>query len=59
MLSVCDSVPGGKQKAALIHELIALDPGVCDLIVSQADDDDFDRAILWFYEERVIELSAW
>jgi hypothetical protein len=59
MLSVCETVPGGKQKAALIHELIALDPGVCDLIVSQADEDEFDRAILWFYEEKVLELSAW
>jgi hypothetical protein len=59
MLSMCETVPGGKQKAALIHELIALDPGVCDLIVSQADEEDFDRAILWFYEERVLELSAW
>ncbi len=59
MLSVCETVPTGKQKAALIHELIALDPGICDLIISQADEDDFDHAILWFYEERILELSAW
>ncbi len=59
MLSVCETVPTGKQKAALIHELIALDPGICDLIISQADEEDFDRAILWFYEERILELSAW
>lgn len=59
MLSVCETVPTGRQKAALIHELIALDPGICDLILSQADEDDFDRAILWFYEDRMLELSAW
>ena len=59
MLSVCATVPTGQGKAALIHELIALDPGICDLIISQADEDDFDRAIQWFYEERMLELSAW
>ena len=59
MLNVCNTVPSGQGKAALIHELIALDPGICDLIISQADEDDFDRAILWFYEERMLELSAW
>jgi hypothetical protein len=59
MLSVCELVPTGKLKAALIHELIALDPGICDLILSQVDEEDFDRAILWFYEERMLELSAW
>lgn len=59
MLSVCEMVPSGKQKAALTYELIALDPGICDLILSQQDEDDFDRAIIWFYEERLLELSAW
>lgn len=59
MLSVCETVPTGKHKSALIHELIALDPSICDLIISQADEDDFDRAILWFYEDRLLELSAW
>lgn len=59
MLSMCEALPGGKQKAVLIHDLLALDPGVCDLIVSQADDEDFERAIAWFHEERVLELSAW
>lgn len=59
MLSVCETVPTGRLKASLIHELIALDPGICDLILSQVDEEDFDRAILWFYEERMLELSAW
>ncbi|MCS6849105.1 MAG: hypothetical protein RMN52_15485 [Anaerolineae bacterium] len=59
MLSVCETVPSGAQKAALIHELIALEPSICDLIISQADEEDFDRAILWFYEDRLLELSAW
>lgn len=59
MLSVCETVPTGKLKASLIHELIALDPGICDLILSQVDEEDFDRAIAWFYEERMLELSAW
>ncbi len=59
MLSVCDTVPSGAQKKALIHELIALEPGICDLIISQADEEDFDRAILWFYEDRLLQLSAW
>ncbi len=59
ILSVCETVPTGKLKASLIHELIALDPGICDLILSQVDEEDFDRAIQWFYEERMLELSAW
>lgn len=59
MLSVCETVPSGAQKAALIHELIALEPSICDLIISQADEDDFDRAILWFYDDRLLEVSAW
>jgi len=59
MLSACETVPSGAEKAALIHELIALEPGTCDLIISQADQDDFDRAILWFYDERLLKVSAW
>jgi hypothetical protein len=59
MLNRCDRVPTGKLKAALIHELIALDPGICDLILSQVDEEDFDRAIDWFFHERMLELSAW
>ncbi|BCX03018.1 MAG: hypothetical protein KatS3mg053_0956 [Candidatus Roseilinea sp.] len=59
MLSVCDTVPSGAQKKALIHELSALETDICDLIISQADEEDFDRAILWFYEDRLLELSAW
>jgi hypothetical protein len=59
MLSRCDTVPTGKLKAALIHELIALDPGICDLILSQVDEEDFDRAIEWFFHDRMLELSAW
>lgn len=59
MLRKCESVPTGKLKAALIHELIALDPGICDLILSQVDEEDFERAVEWFYHERLLELSAW
>lgn len=59
MLSVCDTVPSGAQKKALIHELVMLEPSICDLIISQADEEDFDRAILWFYEDRLLQLSAW
>jgi hypothetical protein len=59
MLAICENVPGGRQKVALIHELIALEPMICELLISQADDEDFERAIDWFYEERMIELSAW
>ncbi|GIV85440.1 MAG: hypothetical protein KatS3mg052_2447 [Candidatus Roseilinea sp.] len=59
MLSVCDTVPSGAQKKALIHELTALEPDICDLLLSQADAEDFYRAILWFYEDRLLELSAW
>lgn len=59
MLHVCDTLPSGAQKKALIHELIALGPDICDLLISQADDEDFERAIVWFYEDRLLELSAW
>lgn len=59
MLRKCEGVPTGKRKAALIHELIALDPGICDLILSQVDEEDFDRAVEWFYHERLLEISAW
>ncbi|MFN4292510.1 MAG: hypothetical protein ACK4JD_00065 [Thermoflexales bacterium] len=59
MLSVCDTLPSGAQKKAHIYDLIALEPDICDLILSQADEEDFDRAILWFYEDRLLELSAW
>jgi hypothetical protein len=52
-------VPSGAQKKALIHELVMLEPSICDLIISQADEEDFDRAILWFYEDRLLQLSAW
>jgi len=59
MLNACATVPDGAEKAALIHELIALEPGICDLLISQADEDDFDRAILWFHRERLLTISAW
>lgn len=59
MLRVCDTVPSGARKKVLIYDLIALEPDICDLIISQADEEDFDRAILWFYEDRLLELSAW
>ncbi len=55
MLSVCETVPSGSQKMALI----SLEPSICDLIISQADEEDFDRAILWFYEDRLLDVSAW
>lgn len=59
LLNACDAVPSGAQKRALAQELMALDPDVCDLILSQAYEENLDRAILWFYEERLLELSAW
>lgn len=59
LLNACDVVPSGVQKKALVQELMGLDPDVCDLILSQAYEEDRDRATRWFYEERLLELSMW
>jgi hypothetical protein len=59
MMQHSADVPDGKEKLALIQDLISLEPAVCEILVSRADDDDFDAAIRWFYEENVITLSAW
>ncbi|MDW8352200.1 MAG: hypothetical protein RML99_09855 [Anaerolineae bacterium] len=59
MLQACAQVPSGARKQALVHELSALEPAIRELIISQVDRTDFDRAIRWFYEDALLELSAW
>ncbi len=59
MINVCKAVTDGEEKAALVDDLIALEPNVCELLIVRADEEDFANAINWFYEESVIALSAW
>ncbi len=55
----CAEVPAGKDKARLVDDLIGLEPSVCELLVARVEDDDINAAVHWFYEDTVIELSAW
>ncbi len=59
LLQRCDDVTDGAEKSQLIHELIALEPAMCELLVTRLDEDDADAASRWFYEENVIRLSVW
>jgi hypothetical protein len=59
LLERCAGVPDGASKAQLVHDLIGLEPAVCELLIARADDEDIDASIHWFYEETVLMLSAW
>ena len=59
LLAHCRKVPSGARKADLAREMAAADPIICDLLLSDADHDDLQRAVRWFYEERMLEISVW
>jgi hypothetical protein len=55
----CDGVPSREDKLALIDELAGCDASTCELLLARADVDDIDSAIRWFYEDAVLNVSAW
>jgi DNA-directed RNA polymerase subunit F len=59
LMERCSEVPSGTEKRAHVSDLTALDPGICELLISRADEEDSAAAIHWFYEETLIALSAW
>jgi len=59
LLAHCHKVPSGARKADLARELAAADPVIYDLLIGDADKEDFQRALRWFYEERMLEISVW
>jgi len=59
LLACCPKLPSGMRKADIARELAAADPLVCDLLLSDADEEDLQRAVRWFYEERMLEISVW
>jgi len=59
LLAHCHKVPSGARKADLARELAAADPVIYDLLIGDADKEDFQRALRWFYEEQMLEISVW
>ncbi|MCS6773646.1 MAG: hypothetical protein RMM31_02335 [Anaerolineae bacterium] len=59
MQAACALVVDGARKAALVAEVMALDPPTQEWLVAQGDAEDCERALTWFQEERVLDLSAW
>ncbi len=59
MLADCRKVPSGARKADLAREMAAADPIICDLLLSDASEEELQRAVRWFYEERMLEISVW
>jgi hypothetical protein len=55
----CSELPYGDAKAALIDELIGLEPAVCELLVARVEEEDIDDAIRWYYDEPLLAVSAW
>ncbi len=59
LLAHCHKVPSGARKADLARELAAADPVIYDLLIGDADKEELQRALRWFYEEQMLEISVW
>jgi hypothetical protein len=59
LLAHCHKVPSGARKADLARELAAADPIIYDLLIGDADKEELQRALRWFYEEQMLEISVW
>jgi hypothetical protein len=55
----CVGLPSSDAKMALIDELATSDLSTCELLLARADVDDIDAAIRWFYDEVLLNVSAW
>jgi hypothetical protein len=55
----CAQVPSGEAKAALIDELETTDMSVCELLLARAESSDLDAAVRWFYDDVLLNVSAW
>jgi hypothetical protein len=59
LLAHCHKIPSGARKADLARELAAADPVIYDLLIGDADKEELQRALRWFYEEQMLEISVW